>query len=127
MYSPGQNPTITHNTHDNCSECNMVDTSTLSFMEIDNKSDQVDNLSSLMSGLELKNQICVICKSTTIDKINNICGYGCVYNCHFKCLNKWFMYKRHDTFCVMCDRPYSSTYIESVLSSMSKAARVLLA
>ena len=97
---------------------NMTDTS---FMDIDsNRSDQIDSLSSLMSDLELKNQQCVICKSTTIDKINNICGYGCVYYCHYKCLNKWIMYKQKDAFCVMCDKSYSSAYIENVLDSMRR-------
>lgn len=93
--------------------------------EMDMDSDVlVGSLSAAMSDLSVKNPICVICKSSTSEKVTELCSCKCVYFCHESCLVRWITYKQNDAFCVMCTVPYDIELIERAIFHSSRLSRL---
>lgn len=121
-----QSPPVYRSSTDN--EITDIEIKDINTKDIENLQMDVDpelnvsvmSLASSMSDLTVKNTTCVICKSTTSERVTGICVCKCVYFCHESCLTKWIIYKQNDAFCVMCSIPYNIELIERAIFNSSR-------
>ena len=82
----------------------------------------IDSLMTDMATITIdSNRICIICKNTTYEIINDTC-HNCHLICHRDCLKKWICYRLNNygsnVYCPECMNIYDPDVIKRLLTSI---------